>query len=341
MQRNRFVAKGNCVSWRLGIALALLLMVGGGAWWRYHRAADPPVWQGYADADYVKVGPTQQGLLTSLSVARGDAIAAGDPIFTQDETSDRAARDQAARLLAQAEEQLANLEASGKKTEIDQAIANLADARATRDRAKLDLDRNESLVRTNVVSVQAVDQARATFKSSQAKVEVAEAALAQMQAPMGREREIKAQRQAVDAARAAVGMAQWRLDQRKVTAPVAGRVADVLARPGETLAAGAPVVSILPPENILVRFFVPETALATVHRGDTVTLACDACPPDLSATISFVSPQAEYTPPVIYSESSKAKLVYLIEARPAPDKARLLNPGQPVEVRPAAARPSS
>jgi len=319
----------------------LLIAGGGAAWWWYHRAADPPVWQGYADADYVKVGPTQQGLLTSLAVARGDAVKVGDPLFTQDETSDRAARDQANRLLAQAEEQLANLEASGKKTEIDQAIANLADARATRDRAKLDLDRNETLLRTNVVSIQAVDQARAAFKSAQAKVEVAEAALAQMQAPMGREREIKAQRQAVDAARAALAMTQWRLDQRTVTAPVAGRVADVLARPGETLAAGAPVVSLLPPENILVRFFVPETALATMHRGDTVMLTCDACPPALAATISFVSPQAEYTPPVIYSESSRAKLVYLIEARPSPDKARLLNPGQPVEVHPVAARPSS
>jgi HlyD family secretion protein len=329
------------VSWRRVIAIVLLLAGGGAAWWWYHRAADPPIWQGYADADYVKVGPTQQGLLTSLAVARGDPVKVGDPLFTQDETSDRAARDQAARLLAQAEEQLANLEASGKKTEIQQAIANLADARATRDRTKLDLDRNETLLRTNVVSIQAVDQARAAFKSSQAKVEVAEAALAQMQAPMGRDREIEAQRRAVDAARAAVAMAQWRLDQRTVTAPVAGRVADVLARPGETLAAGAPVVSLLPPENILVRFFVPETVLATLHRGDAVMLTCDACPPDLSATISFVSPQAEYTPPVIYSESSRAKLVYLIEARPRPDKARLLNPGQPVEVHPAAARPAS
>jgi HlyD family secretion protein len=81
--------------------------------------------------------------------------------------------------------------------------------------------------------------------------------------------------------------------------------------------------------------------LATVHRGDTVRLTCDACPPDLAATISFVSPQAEYTPPVIYSESSKAKLVYLIEARPPSDMAPLLNPGQPIEVRPAAARSPS
>lgn len=327
------------MTWRLRIAIVVLLVGGAGAWWWYHRAPAPVVWQGYADADYVKVGPTQQGLLTSLSVARGDEVVPGAPLFAQDETSDRAARDQAARLFAQAQEQLANLEAGGKKTEIDQALANLADTRATRDRVQLDLTRNETLLRTNAVSAQAVDQSRADFKSATAKVQAAEAALAQMQAPMGREREIKAQRQAVDAARAALAMAQWRLDQRKVPAPVAARVADVLARPGETLAAGAPVVSLLPPENILVRFFVPETALATIHRGDTVALTCDGCAADLSATISFISPQAEYTPPVIYSESSRAKLVYLIEARPPPHQAQLLNPGLPVEVRPVAARP--
>jgi HlyD family secretion protein len=115
----------------------------------------------------------------------------------------------------------------------------------------------------------------------------------------------------------------------------------VLARAGETLAAGAPVVSLLPPENILVRFFVPETALAAIHPGTPVALRCDGCPGDLAATVSFISPQAEYTPPVIYSEASRAKLVYLIEARPRPEQATLINPGQPIVVRPLAPTPQA
>ena len=94
------------------------------------------------------------------------------------------------------------------------------------------------------------------------------------------------------------------------------------------------MVSLLPPGNIFVRFFVPEAVVSTIHRGDPVTLACDGCPADLSATISFISPQAEYTPPLIYSESSKTKLVFLVEARPRPDQASNLNPGEPMEVRP-------
>jgi HlyD family secretion protein len=136
------------------------------------------------------------------------------------------------------------------------------------------------------------------------------------------------------AAKAALGMAEWRLAQRRVTAPVSGRVADVLARAGETMAAGSPVVSLLPPGNIFVRFFVPQPLLSTIHLGDRVALACDGCATDLSARISFISPQAEYTPPLIYSESNTAKLVFIVEARPSREQAVRLNPGEPVEVRP-------
>jgi HlyD family secretion protein len=98
--------------------------------------------------------------------------------------------------------------------------------------------------------------------------------------------------------------------------------------------AGAPVVSLLPPGNIFIRFFVPETELSKLHQGDQVALACDACPANLTATISFIAPQAEFTPPLIYSESSKAKLVFMIEAHPHPDQAATFNPGQPIVVRP-------
>ena len=320
---------------RLSIVVMVILGVGiGWLWWSQQRGAGAPAWQGYAEADYVKAAPVEQGLLTAISVGRGDQIAKGALLFTQDDTHERAARDQAARQLTQAEKQLANLEAAMKPTEVAQAEANLADARTTLERARADLQRDEALLKSGYSTAQTVDQRRADYRSAEAKAQHAEAALAQARAPMGREREIEAQRAAVAAARAALGMAQWQLDQRTVTAPVGGRVADVLAQPGETMAAGAPVVSILPPENIFVRFFVAETALSGLHRGDAVSFGCDGCPPGLAGTISFVSPTAEYTPPVIYSEATRAKLVYRIEARPRPDQAALFNPGLPVDVRP-------
>jgi HlyD family secretion protein len=321
------------------IATIVLAATGAGWWWWATRVRPPVEWQGYAEADFIKVGPTQQGLLTSLYVARGSRVSAGTPLFDQDDTNDRAARDQSERQLQQAEAQFANLQAGGKSTEISQAEANLADAQASRDKLQADLKRNEEQVKIGGVSKQLFEDQRADLRSAIAKVQGFEAALAQLRAPMGREGEIKAQQRLVESLRAAVAMAQWRVDQRHVTAPTSGVVADVLARPGETIPAGGSVVSLLPPENIFVRFFVPEPRLAEVHDGDRVALRCDRCPADFSATVSFISPQAEYTPPVIYSEASRAKLVYMVEARPRREQAALINPGQPVAVRPLAPAP--
>src|SRR5262252_4899089 len=172
----------------------LLLAAAGAGWWWWTTRVPPPVqWQGYAEADFIKVGPTQQGLLTSLYVARGSRVEAGALLFDQDDTADRAAHDQTARQLKQAEEQLANLQAGGKPTEIQQAEASLADAKAARDKIEGDLRRNEILVKTFAATQQLVDQQRADLRSANARVQGLEAALAQMRAPMGREGEIKAQ----------------------------------------------------------------------------------------------------------------------------------------------------
>ena len=317
------------------LAIVLLLVAGGGGFWWWSARRPPPVaWQGYAEADFVKVGPTQSGLLTAVLVARGDAVAAGAPLFTQDDTNERAARDQAARQLDQAARQLANLEQGMKPTEIEQAEANLADATAIMTRTASDLARGQAQLPMGGVSKQSVDDLKADLLSAQAKVAGLRAAVEQARAPMGRTDEIEAQRAAVAASRAALEMAEWRLAQRRVTAPVGGRVADVMARPGETMAAGAPVISLLPPGNIFVRFFVPQAVLATMHEGDPVALECDACAAGLTAIVSFISPEAEYTPPLIYSESSKTKLVFMIQARPPPGQAVRLNPGEPIVVHP-------
>jgi HlyD family secretion protein len=325
----------------LAVVPVLLLAVGSSIWWWSTRPPPPTVWQGYAEADFVMVAPTQQGLLSAVLVRRGDEVTTGASLFAQDDADDRAARDQAAQMLAQAVRQLVNLEAGAKPTEIEQAEANLVAARATLVRAAADLGRGEALLPKGDATKQSVDQLRADHLSAEAKVDALQAALTQSRAPLGRVGEIQAQRAMVAAARAVLDMAEWRLGQRRVAAPAAGRVADVMARPGETMAAGAPVVSLLPPANIFVRFFVPESDLVTVHAGDPVRLACDGCPADLSATISFISPRAEYTPPLIYSELSRSKLVFLIEARPPPDQAAKLNPGEPMEVRPQGTQPTS
>lgn len=325
--------------WLLLVLLLLAASAFAGWWWLDPRAPPAVSWQGYADADFVKIGPTQQGLLTSVHVRRGEKVSAGTPLFDQDATADVAARNRALDQLIQAEQQLANMEAPGKPMQIAEARAKLAADQAAQGKLAADLARNEALLKTGNAAVQLVDQEQADLQTAEAKVRGDEAALAEARAPTGRVREIAAQKAAVKAAQAALEMAQWRLDQRHVTAPTAGTIADVLAQPGETIPAGSPVISLLPPKNIFVRFFVPEPALATVHLGQRVRITCDHCPAHLEATISFISPRAEYTPPVIYSEATRAKLVYMVEARPKPREAALINPGQPVTVRPLAKAP--
>jgi HlyD family secretion protein len=125
--------------------------------------------------------------------------------------------------------------------------------------------------------------------------------------------------------------AQTRLARRRMVAPVSGAVQRVYYRPGETVQPAKPVVALLPPSNLKIRFFAPEPRLATIKIGDVVSVSCDACAQGLTAKVSFIAQSAEYTPPVIYSLEERAKLVYLIEARPdQPDKFRV---GQPVSVK--------
>ena len=101
---------------------------------------------------------------------------------------------------------------------------------------------------------------------------------------------------------------------------------------GEWVPAGSPVVVVLPPGNVKVRFFVPEPRLGALKVGQKVSIACDGCGAGIEAAIAFISPQAEFTPPVIYSKDSRAKMVFMVEARPAPELAVRLHPGQPVDV---------
>lgn len=136
--------------------------------------------------------------------------------------------------------------------------------------------------------------------------------------------------QALREAEARLNSAQTRLARRKVPSPAGGSIQQVYFRPGEMVPAGRPVVALLPPGNIKVRFFASEAMLPKIALGDRVKIQCDGCADELSARVSFVSRTAEYTPPVIYSLDERAKLVFLIEARPErPDNLRV---GQPVSV---------
>lgn len=147
-----------------------------------------------------------------------------------------------------------------------------------------------------------------------------------------REDQIAAAEAGVRALEAALVRAEWDLSQKSQTAPAAGLVFDTLYRPGEWVGAGRPVVALLPPENVKVRAFVAETRVGAIHPGDAVRVTVDGVPQALAGKVSFISPQAEYTPPVIYSEESRGKLVFMVEAVFEAATAANLHPGQPVDV---------
>jgi len=131
-------------------------------------------------------------------------------------------------------------------------------------------------------------------------------------------------------ANANLASSQTRLTRRRVFSPVAGTIQQVYYRSGEIVPAGKPVVAVLPPANLKIRFFVPEAMLPSVQFGSSVGVTCDGCDKNLTAKVSFIARSAEFTPPVIYSLDERAKLVFMIEARPdQPDKFRV---GQPISV---------
>jgi HlyD family secretion protein len=283
--------------------------------------------QGYVEGEYVYVGSPVAGRLETLDVARGTRVEAGAPLFRLDSSSELPARNDAAARLARAKASLANLRKGMRPSEIASIEAQLAQAKAMLQLSETKLERRRPL--GDAVSREDVEEARAEYERDQARVAELQAELETAQLG-ARADEIQAAEAEVTAAQAQLAQAEWRLDELSQAAPQAGLVVDTLYRTGEWVAAGAPVVSMLPPENVKVRFFVPEPRLGAIEVGDEVQVGCDACPPDLAAVISYISPDAEYTPPVIYSREMRAKLVYLVEARPRRPEA--LRPGQPVDV---------
>lgn len=292
-----------------------------------------PYYQGYAEAEYVRVALPFAGMLEHLNVQRGVEVKAGDELFTLERENEAAIRREAEERLHNAEAQLANLQKGRRPTEIAAIQAQLAQAESSLALSETQLRRTEQLIAQNFIAKEKVDEARAARDRDRARVAQLKADLATAQLA-ARPDEIRAAVAAVAAAKATLEQAAWRLEQKSATAPAAGLVADTFFVKGEWVGAGAPVVSLLPPQNIKVKFFVPEPALGAISVGQAMQVTCDGCATPVSARVSFIAPQAEYTPPVIYSRESRTKLVFLVEARPAPADAVKLHPGQPIEVRP-------
>ncbi len=288
--------------------------------------------QGYAEGEFVRVAAPFAGTLVRLDVQRGSQVQAGAPLFALEADNEAAARREAEDRARRAQAQLENLRKGRRPTEIDAIRAQLAQAQAAATLSATELRRQQDLVAKGFVSRQRLDEARTAVERDSARLDELRAQLATSRLA-ARPDEIRAAEAEASAAKASLEQADWRLKQRTAVSAVTGVVADTLFVRGEWVGAGQPVLTLLPPENVKARFYVPEPRLGAVTVGQGVELRCDGCPAPVRATVTWISPQAEYTPPVIYSKDSRARLVFLVEARPSPADAARLKPGQPLDVK--------
>jgi HlyD family secretion protein len=288
-------------------------------------------WQGYVEGKFVYVSSPESGRLDHLSVTRGETIDAGQSLFQLDNEPEDDEVHQAEQLLRTSQSRLADLRTGKRPAEVEVTRAQSMQALAAKKQADQILASDEAQYRAGGIPQTELINARAAAESSALKVQELEASLA-VDALPAREQQIKAQQEQVAADRAVLAEAEWRLQQKQIASPRQGLVFDTLYRRGEWVTAGNPVVELLPPENIEIRFFVPEPVMGKLHVGQSVRVNCDGCSVGLSAAITFISPQNEYTPPVIYSNENRSKLVFMVIAAPSAEKAAGLHPGQPVEV---------
>ncbi len=286
---------------------------------------------GYVEGEYVRLGPIDTARIERIDVGRGDRVAAGKLVATLETTdAENSVRESEARLV-QAQAQLDNLRSGKRPEEIAVIEANLASAKAQQREAERALDRRQDLLRRGVSTQADFDQAEtardvaaASVRQNAANLDVARLA--------ARPDEIKASENAVEQAKATLAQARWRLEQRRLVAPSAGRISDVLRRVGELAGPSAPVLLMLPDGAAKLMLYVPEIRISGVTTGMKLDVRCDGCASGLTATVTYVSPEPEFTPPVIYSAQTRQKLVYLVEARPDGGPQSALQPGQIVDV---------
>jgi HlyD family secretion protein len=287
--------------------------------------------QGYVEGEFVYVASPLAGQLDVLAVERGAQVKAGAALFSLDSTLETAAHDEAERRLAQAQANLDDAKKGKRPSEIQSMTAQLDQARSALVFAEAEFARAEGLKKTGAISQQDYDQDRsardqALQRATQMSADLETAQLGQ------RDDQISAADQEAKARQAALAQAQWNLSQKHQDAPKSGLVFDTLYRQGEWVESGHPVVVLLPPENVKVRAFVGEWRIGSVAVGDSIRVVVDGVAAPFVGKVSFVSPRAEYTPPVIYSRESRDKLMFMIEIVFDAQSAMKLHPGQPVDV---------
>ncbi len=306
------------------VALTGLLLLASGC-----RPAAPRGYQGYLEGEFVHIASPLSGQLESLAAAKGSRVAAGSPLFALERTAEIATQKEAINRLHAAEARLEDLRKGSRPTELATIEARLLQAQAAAELSKRELERQEALFSSRSISANDLDRFRLTHDRNVAAMQEAMSMLAT--ANLGSRSDLIAAAEAeVAALRSAKERADWAVDQKSRSAPRSALVYDTLYREGEFVAAGSPIVSLLPPDSLKARFFVPEHEFAAIRAGQSVVVTVPG--KKIDAKVSYLSPKPEYTPPILYNRDNRSKLVFLVEAVVEPAVAVDLHPGQPVDV---------
>jgi len=313
------------------LAIGVIATVAFLVWLLLFRGGEARTLTGYIEGERVYMAAPVSGSVAALYVREGERVAAGGRTFLIDPAVQRAQAGSAAAAVGAAEARVEDLRKGQRAEELSVFDAELAAAEAAERVAEAEYSRIEPLVRQGIYAPARLDQVRAARDSARAATAAARRRRAV--ATLGARQDAVAQAE-LQARQAAGGLveAEARLGQLSPAAPAAARVEQVFYRPGEWAAANAPVLALLPDNEIKLVFFVPGPEMARYRPGRTVTFRCDGCADAARARISWVSPRPEFTPPILYSKGSRDRLVYRVEARP--EAAATLNPGLPVDVTP-------
>lgn len=295
------------------------------------RVQSPPTYPGYSYGEFIYLSYSANERIDQLWVKKGDKVRKGQTLLTMEAFTTRNTLEISEKEYLAEKARLTDLISGERPAELAVIRAQLESALSEEELAKKQSARLQKLYRTGVISADEWQKSAAGYRQKSARVEELKSRLDVGKLP-ARDALIESQQLQVESARLQRDKARWELQQSTLIAPQDALVFDTLYRPGERVIAGRPLISLLSPENVRVRFFIPEKELGALHTGMKVQLVCDGCKQSYAGRINYISPEAEYSPPVIYSTERREKLVYMAEAVPEKSAAALINIGQPYRV---------
>lgn len=304
--------------------LSLVFLIGLAA---CHR--DEHRYQGYVEGENIYLASPYSGILTQLFVHRGDPVKKGERLFELDMNPQVLVVKQDEASLLQAQKVLSDLEKPRRTPEIEAIRAQIEQTDARLKLAEIRVHRVEELYRKGAIDKDSVDAAISTYREQQQLKAQYESNL-QLAKLGSRDEQIKAQQAQVLALTAKVNESKWQLEQKKMYAPDDGYIYDTYYRVGEFVGAQQAVLSLLSPKNVRIEFFVPVNVLPQIHRGQKIQFLCYGCSDRGTAVINYISPEAEFIPPLVYSRENDNKLVFRIKAQI--EQPNAFKPGQPVSV---------